>query len=98
MRFLGFLFLILLPLACGAAGPHSIQELFKPALYRWYSLSPNGRYLVEAAMTDKGDADRVERVRSPEDLAKLRLPEQRILLTDLQTMKYAEIGAQHAGR
>ena len=77
--------------ASAAAEPHSARELFRPPLYRWYALSPDGRYMLETALTDKDDADRLERVRTKDDLLKLGQPDQRVLLTDLKTMRFIDI-------
>lgn len=77
--------------------PAPIAELFKPLLYRYYSLSPDGRYLGETALVDKADADRVEQVRDIADLKKLRLPDQTVMVTDLKTRKYLDLSADRAG-
>jgi dipeptidyl aminopeptidase/acylaminoacyl peptidase len=89
---------LLFAASAAAAEPHSARELFKPPLYRSYALSPDGRYLVETALADKSDADRVEQLRTTEDLLKLRLPDQKIFLTDLQTKKFVDLTVDRAGR
>lgn len=85
------------PPGAPAPAPVAPRDLFRTLLTRSYWLSPNGHYLLEIAIADKGDADRLGSVRSSEDLAKLQLPDQRIYLTDLKTMRYVEVSKPRAG-